>query len=58
METTSVGAKRFHCAKVLQTEVLAVPDGWLMGIPVEESPFAVQGTAALRQCKSVLFVLL
>ena len=37
METTSVGAKRFHCAKVLQTEVFAVPDGWMMGIPVSKS---------------------
>ena len=32
----TVGAKRFHCAKVLQTEVFAVPDGWLIGRSVSK----------------------
>ena len=30
----TVGAKRFHCAEVLPTEVLNVPAGWLMRRPV------------------------
>ena len=55
---TSSLSKRFHCAKVLQTEVFAVPYGWLIGRPVSKS-HQLQSKEQLRfvSASRFLFVL-